>query len=375
MNRPILAAAIALLIVEVGPAQAQFSGGAIHPIGSRGDVVRGGSPYFGGLAVRPRGFALGYGRPLFVPGLGLWSSPYAPLGWGGLLGPVVGVVPAPIIVVAPHIVVELGVNANPEPPPPAKLPPAVEDDIPRGAKPGDHLVIRPNKPLQPMQPLPQLPPPDAPRPPPKPEPVERAPARAEPAAKLPRPEAGLKFPRPEVPAPKAKAPAIEGDPFAAKKPVNVEKVDPDPVKELARLMKLGKEAFAAGEYGAASEQFERASAADRKKATPFFLKAQAAFAAGRYADAVAAIRSGLELDRTWPASPFDPKELYGANPAPFAEHLAALRAAVAANPREPTLEFLLGYELWFVGDKVEAKKWFELAEKRLPDPGPLELFK
>jgi hypothetical protein len=90
---------------------------------------------------------------------------------------------------------------------------------------------------------------------------------------------------------------------------------------------------------------------------------------------VTAIRAGLELDRTWPTGPFDPKELYGANPALFADHLATLRGVVAANPGEATLEFLLGYELWFIGEKVEARKWFDLAEKRLPAPGPLALFK
>ena len=48
---------------------------------------------------------------------------------------------------------------------------------------------------------------------------------------------------------------------------------------------------------------------------------------------------------------------------------------MAANPREASLEFLLGYELWFIGEKVEARKWFDLAEKRLPAPGPIALFK
>jgi hypothetical protein len=45
----------------------------------------------------------------------------------------------------------------------------------------------------------------------------------------------------------------------------------------------------------------------------------------------------------------------------------------AANPGEATLEFLLGYQLWFVGEKVEARKWFDAAERRLP--GPVALFK
>jgi tetratricopeptide (TPR) repeat protein len=160
-----------------------------------------------------------------------------------------------------------------------------------------------------------------------------------------------------------------------RKIVNVDKPDPDPVKELARLIKLGKDAFASGEFGAASEQFDRAIAVAPKNALPLFLKAQAAFAAGRYDDAVKDIRAGLAVDPNWPSSPFDPKELYGSEPGTFNDHLATLRGVVAANPREPALEFLLGYELWFIGEKVEAKKWFDLAEKRLPAPGPIALFK
>ena len=39
------------------------------------------------------------------------------------------------------------------------------------------------------------------------------------------------------------------------------------------------------------------------------------------------------------------------------------------------LEFLLGYQLWFSGDKMEADKLFRAAEKRLAAPGPIELFK
>jgi hypothetical protein len=39
------------------------------------------------------------------------------------------------------------------------------------------------------------------------------------------------------------------------------------------------------------------------------------------------------------------------------------------------LEFLLAYQLWFIGEKAEAKKWLATAEKRLGSPGPLALFK
>ncbi|MFO0825962.1 MAG: hypothetical protein U0792_23055 [Gemmataceae bacterium] len=80
------------------------------------------------------------------------------------------------------------------------------------------------------------------------------------------------------------------------------------------------------------------------------------------------IREGLALDPAWPAGAFDPKEPYGVNAAAFAGHLAELRKVVAANPGQPTLAFLLGYQLWFIREKPEAKKWFAAAEKLLPGP-------
>jgi hypothetical protein len=276
----------------------------------------------------------------FGPFAGFPFIPIAPLGWSGFWGPSAFLPPSANIVINPPVVLSGESQANPnfnlQPVPP---PVVADDDLPPGAKPGDQIVIRP------VKPLPLLPPPDVPQPL-----VNR----------------GASAPLP---------PALVFDPFAAPRILAVEKPDPDPVKEAARLVKLAKTSFAAGEYGAAGEQFDRAIAVDARQALPVFLKAQTAFAAGRYSDAASLIRTGLELDRSWPSSPFDPKELYGANAAPFADHLAELRGVVAANPGEPTLEFLLGYELWFVGEKVEAKKWFDLAAKRLPAPGPIALFR
>jgi tetratricopeptide (TPR) repeat protein len=175
--------------------------------------------------------------------------------------------------------------------------------------------------------------------------------------------------------PRPHVPAFRFDPFAKRVQVEAEARLAEPAKEAARLVALGRAAFEGGEYGRALDQFERASAAEKKLAAPHFLKGQAAFAAGRYADAVAEIRTGLDLDPAWPASAFDPKELYGPNAAAFAAHLAELRKVLAANPGEPTLQFLLGYQLWFVGEKAESRKWFELAATRLPAPGPVALFK
>jgi Flp pilus assembly protein TadD len=157
--------------------------------------------------------------------------------------------------------------------------------------------------------------------------------------------------------------------------VAAEVPEADPKKEAARLAKLGRDSFAAGDYGRAAEHFDRAATADPGDATLSFLRAQAKFAAGQFAEAVASIRRGLALDPKWPGRAFDPKELYGDKPEKFALHLLALKKALAENPNQATLEFLLGYELWFAGDKPGAEKLFRAAAKRLPAPGPIALFR
>jgi hypothetical protein len=335
---PILVVTIACL--HASSTQAQFGVGPNRTPAGKAGIVIGGNPSTrgpGGRGAAPaRGLVV---RPTFVVPLGIPIFPFNSLGWLGVWAPPTVVV-SPTIVVLPPFVLNPALTDNPNFAPPF-MPLPADDELPPGAKPGDHVVIRPQKAL------PLLPPPDA---------------------------AVPKVDRMAPPAPRPRPPA-DADPFAPRRMVNVDKPDPDPLKETARLIKLGKEAFATGEFGAASEHFDRAIAVAPKNALPVLLKAQAAFAAGRYDDAVKDIRTGLALDPNWPNSPFDPKELYGANPGLFNDHLTALRGVVAANPREPTLEFLLGYELWFIGEKVEAKKWFDLAEKRLPAPGPIALFK
>jgi tetratricopeptide (TPR) repeat protein len=264
-----------------------------------------------------------------------------PAGWG--VGPGWGFFPNPPVVVVQPPIVLAGGNAervvDDQNPALAfeELPKPI-DPFPRGARPDQFVVISPRK---------QLPEPG------------RLNGGVDRVAAMPQP----------------RVPAFRFDPFAQRVKVEAEARHPDPAKEAARLVAVGRAAFEAGEYGRALDQFERASAAEKKLAAPHFLKGQAAFAAGRYADAVAAIRAGLDLDPAWPASTFDPKEPYGANAAAYAGHLAELRKVVAANPGEPTLQFLLGYQLWFVGEKAESRKWFDLAAHRLDAPGPLEFFK
>lgn len=374
MLRFVLALAALAVGVEAAPVQAQVVAG----VGGR-PRFRAAFPVAGGVGFSYQrrglwvgGFAGGvFARSVFVaPSLTFapfpfgsgWCGPAWGFGWGpafypwaGLIGwaPFVGLGVDPLWGLAPPLV-----------PPPVLLPPPVFLGRADGA---DGRVV---------------------------EAVAAAPVRADPQPLLRRADFLVIEPKkPEAVPAVARAgpmggaggpaerliaearPAFAFDPFARRFEVGAERPEADPERELSRLLDLGRTAFAAGQYGRAAEMFERAAAVAPRSARPRFLKAQAAFAAGNYATAVAAIREGLDLDPDWPAGTFDPKEPYGANAAAFAVHLADLRAAVAAHPGEPTLAFLLGYQLWFVGERAEARRWFAVAAGGRPPAGPLACFR
>src|SRR5262249_14422526 len=141
---------------------------------------------------------------------------------------------------------------------------------------------------------------------------------------------------PEVPrvAPVPKPPKVAIDPLKPPGKVFAEMPEDDPKKEAARLTRLARESFAAGDFGRAAENFDRAIAADPTDPKAYFLHAQAKFAAGQYAEAVSRIREGLARDPKWPNAPFDPTELYGDRPERFVLHLLALKKTLGENPGE-----------------------------------------
>jgi hypothetical protein len=151
------------------------------------------------------------------------------------------------------------------------------------------------------------------------------------------------------------------DPFAVPLALKVERPDPDPRKEAQRLVQQGRAAFAAGEYGRAARLFAGAAEKDPDLPFPRYWQAQAEIAAGRYAEAFAALRLGLQRHPQAGAH-FDPKEPYGSQPRKYADHLAALRRAVADQPQEPALTYLLAWQLWLAGEKAEARRWWERSQ-------------
>jgi Tetratricopeptide repeat len=246
------------------------------------------------------------------------------------------------------------------PPPVVVLPAAEPDDplfdllmqgrLPPGLPP---LMERPVEPDNrgrqppPEQPKPRAP--DRPRAPAPPPPAPPKPKPDEPKAKPPEPR-----PAPELPAPPAP--------------------EPNPRGEHNRQAGLGRQAFAAGEYGRAAHRFRLAVAALPEEAMGHFLLAQALYALGKYDESVAEVLAGLRLRPDWPLTRFRPLELYGDNVADYADHLRRLDDALARQPDDPVLLFLYAYQLWFDGRQEEAAPLFERAARLGFDKGPVERF-
>jgi hypothetical protein len=221
-----------------------------------------------------------------------------------------------------------------------------------------------------IPPPPELPPaPEPPPPPPLPgdpaggfRPVgaqERAKARA-PVAEKP----------PEKPAPPAakKAPLPPPAPFRPPPPAA------GPREEAEQLLRLGREAFAAREYGRAALRFGQAAAADPTMSLAPFLLAQAQLALGKYDEAVDAIHAGLRLQPDWPTAGFRPVELYERHVADLPLHLRRLEEARERHPDDPVLLFLSAYQLWLDGRREEARPLFERAAQKAAGPSFAERF-
>ncbi len=173
-------------------------------------------------------------------------------------------------------------------------------------------------------------------------------------------------PAPEKPKPEAKA--KEKEPIFPPLP-RAPQPDPDPVVEQARLLTLGRAAFARQMYGLSAEHFQQAINVAPQAPLPYFLLAQAQMALGKYRLAVESIFAGLAREPEWPRVAWQPLQLYGANVADYSEHLQQLEGARQAHPNDPYLLFLYGYHLWFDGRQVEALPDLERAAPAFPGKG------
>lgn len=142
----------------------------------------------------------------------------------------------------------------------------------------------------------------------------------------------------------------------------------DPRQEAERLIALGRQAFAAQEYGRAGHRFSQAVVADPMTALPSFLLGQAHMALGRYDEAVMALQAGLRLRPEWPLVNFRPAELYGGAVEDQRLHRRRLEEALARHPQDLVLLFLQAYQLWFDGRLEDARPLFQKVAAAAPDP-------
>jgi hypothetical protein len=173
----------------------------------------------------------------------------------------------------------------------------------------------------------------------------------------PGPEALPVQPMRQEPPPKVEPPLPPPPPRPPELPMPPAPFD-NPRDEYARLVGLGRTAFATMQYGRAAGRFRQAIALVANEPLAHLLLAQAHFASGKYHDAHDAILAGLALQPDYPGSRFRPRELYGANADDFLTHLQRLTDARQRHPDDPVLLFLSAHQLWFDGRKDEARPLF-----------------
>lgn len=133
-----------------------------------------------------------------------------------------------------------------------------------------------------------------------------------------------------------------------------------PLTSAQRIMKLGDDLFRAERYEQALKYYESTGQMTPKMAEAHVRHGQACIATGRYSEAVAAIKRGLDADPAFLYSDFRLQDLYGDETAPT-RHVEALAAAALAKADDPDLLFLIGTFLHFEGKSSRAAKFLQRA--------------
>jgi len=149
---------------------------------------------------------------------------------------------------------------------------------------------------------------------------------------------------------------------------------PDPRNELDSLVRDGKRAFAAGDYGRSAELFRQAIATGPEPFEAEFFLAQSLFALGKYSDAVATITKALVRQPDWPTMGPSIRDLYSGKVEQLSEHRRQLDEAAAANPGDAALQFLQAYVRWFDGEREDAKAIFRKLRDRVSNADAITRF-
>jgi Flp pilus assembly protein TadD len=132
----------------------------------------------------------------------------------------------------------------------------------------------------------------------------------------------------------------------------------------------GEAAFRRGDYATAIRAWRHALVDQPENATLVLMLAQALFATGQYNEAAGAVQAGLSQipEDQWGVVVSNYAELYG-NIGDYTTQLRQLEAAAKRDPKDPALQFLLGYHYGFLGYPRQAEAVLKRATELAPqDP-------
>lgn len=207
-----------------------------------------------------------------------------------------------------------------------------------------------------------------------------------PGPNWPNNQAG-KLMKPVPPAPKPPNQPNQNPPLILEGPEANAPQDPGPDGEKAAaqaaqnseramlLVDLGDAHFAHKKYSEALQRYREAVRLDAQLPEAHLHMGFALVALGKYAEAAQAWKRGLQLHPNWPASGFRLRVLYGPQEAERVTHRKALAAAVAANPHDADLLFLLGVLFYFDQMPEQARRAFlEAARWAGPNASHIDAF-
>jgi len=101
--------------------------------------------------------------------------------------------------------------------------------------------------------------------------------------------------------------------------------------------------------------------------------ANALFAEQQFDESAAAVLKGLTYIPEWPAVSLDLRDVNG-SVAEYQTYLTALETKARAEPKDASMQFLLGYQYWFTGRRPDALDCFRQTLKLDPGNAGAQLF-
>jgi tetratricopeptide (TPR) repeat protein len=145
-------------------------------------------------------------------------------------------------------------------------------------------------------------------------------------------------------------------------PTNGQAPTDDQVTTAGQFDAKGSADFKAGNYQAAVQDWQHVLIDMPHNGGAMLLVGQGLFATGQYQSSAGAVQLGMQMlpEDQWGNVIKHYTDLYPNNKA-YTEQLRALETARTANPNDPALRFLLGYQYGYLGYPTQAIKEFDKA--------------